>query len=185
MLCIFVDGAIRVKPLVLFQRKEVLTQQYDIIRIEAEMAHYDLRVLVKFNENAYRSEYILIDWITYILVPALPPGSQLLALDIIRFHKTDTVLNTLESHIILRSLIMPGCTSLLHPLDIAINKPAKYILRQLTEDAWEDFEYHTGYNDPTIGSYNDYHPSPNSIPSCNQMSQIVTKQGRFHMTNSN
>lgn len=68
----------------------------------------------------------------------------MVALDVAKFHKTDTILSTLRSHDIIPAMIPPGCTGLVQPLDVSINKPLKDILRNLIEDAMELFEQQTG-----------------------------------------
>ena len=64
----------------------------------------------------------------------------MLAMNVAKFHKTKLVLSTLQSHDIIPSLIPPGCTGLLQPLDVAINKPVKDILWSLTEEALGQYE---------------------------------------------
>jgi len=117
-----------------------VTRPTDIQRRLAEYRRYDPRVQVIFNPNAYANEAVLVDRITNMLVPNLPPGPRLLAIDVAKFHKTKLVLSTLQSHDIIPSLIPPGCTGLLQPLDVAINKPVKDILRTLTEEALDQYE---------------------------------------------
>ena len=144
LLCIFADGSMRVKPLILFKGAEVLTRRADLQRRAAEIAQYDPRVVVQFNPNAYANKSVLVNWITDMLVPALPSGPRLLALDVAKFHKTDAVLDTLRSHDIIPAMIPPGCTGLMQPLDVAVNKPLKDILRVLVEDALDLYEQRMG-----------------------------------------
>ena len=146
LLCIFADGAMRVKPLILFKGAlaENLTRSADKKRRAAELARYDPRVAVQFNPNAYANESVLVNWITDMLVPALPTGPRLLALDVAKFHKTNAVLDTLHSHDIIPAMIPPGCTGLMQPLDVAINKPLKDILQSLVEDALDRYEEQSG-----------------------------------------
>ena len=142
--CICADGAMRVKPLILYKGVEVLSRKCDIDRRAAEMKRYDPRVLVKFNPNAYANESVLVDWITDMLAPVLPAGPRLLALDVAKFHKTDSVLDTLRSHNIVPSMVPAGCTGLVQPLDVAVNKPVKDLLRELIERRLDDFETASG-----------------------------------------
>lgn len=123
---------------------ENLTHQSDQQRRAAELARYDPRVAVQFNPNAYTNESVLVNWITNMLVPAFPAGPRMLALDVAKFHKTDAVLDTLCSHDIIPAMIPPGCTGLMQPLDVAVNKPLKDILRVLVEDALDLFEARSG-----------------------------------------
>jgi hypothetical protein len=68
-------------------------------------------------------------------------------MDVASFHKTTRILNQLKEGKILPALIPPGCTSLLEPLDTAVNKPFKEWLREASdeyvsarEDAGADIE---------------------------------------------
>lgn len=65
----------------------------------------------------------------------LPAGPRLLALAVTKFHKTDSVLDTVRSHNIASFMVMvpAGCTSLVQPLDVAVNKPVKELLKELIE----------------------------------------------------
>jgi len=71
-----------------------------------------------------------------------PPGPRLLAMDLAKFYKTKLVLSILLSYNIIPSLIPPGGTGLLPPLDIVINKTVNDILYTLTEKALDLFEIH-------------------------------------------
>jgi len=53
----------------------------------------------------------------------------LLALDMFGGHKTDEVLDTMRAHNITLSVIPGGCTSMVQPLNISINRPYKDILK--------------------------------------------------------
>ncbi|RPA99329.1 hypothetical protein L873DRAFT_1767828 [Choiromyces venosus 120613-1] len=104
------------------------------------MARYDNRVEVCWNETAYANSDLLIDWINNLLVPALPPGPCLLALDIAKFHSTKSVLATLRSHNIIPSLIPPGCTGLVQPLDVSVNKPFKSLLHDILDELLDQYQ---------------------------------------------
>ena len=127
-------------PLIIFKGSDNRTRPTDIKRRAAEYSHYDSRIKVFFNPNSYANETVQVDWITHMLVSNLPPGPRLLAMDVAKFHKTKLVLSTLQSNNIIPSLIPPGCTGLLQPLDVAINKSVKDILRSLLEEALYQYE---------------------------------------------
>jgi len=104
------------------------------------MGRYDTRVAIRWNESAYANAGLLVNWIEELLVPALPSGPRLLALDVAKFHSTDEVLTTLRSNNITPSMIPPSCTGLVQPLDVSVNKPFKNILRDILEDYLNTYE---------------------------------------------
>jgi hypothetical protein len=59
---------------------------------------------------------------------------NLLIMDVASFHKTQAILQKLRNIHITTALIPSGCTSLLQPLDTAVNKPFKGWLREATEE---------------------------------------------------
>jgi len=52
-----------------------------------------------------------------------------MALDMFGSHKTEEVLDTMRAHDITLGIIPGGCTSLVQPLDVSINRPFKDILK--------------------------------------------------------
>jgi hypothetical protein len=122
-LTIFADGVPRVKPLLFFRGKGVGPS------VLTEMKSYDPRVVVKFNPKAYANSQNMIEWLDDQLIPVLDNQPTLLALDLFGGHKTDDVLDTLRANDITVSVIPGGCTSLVQPLDISINRPFKDILK--------------------------------------------------------
>ena len=94
----------------------------------------------RWNEIAYANSHLLVDWINQMLVPVLPPGPRLLVLHVAKFHSTQEVLSTLCSHDIVPSLIPPGCTGLVQPLDVSVNKPFKCLLPDILDELLDDFE---------------------------------------------
>jgi hypothetical protein len=58
-------------------------------------------------------------------------------MDVALFHKTPAILQKLRNSHITTALIPSGCTSLLQPLDTAVNKPFKGWLREATEEYLE------------------------------------------------
>jgi len=143
VLTIFGSSKPRVRPLIIFKGKEKYegrkSQFYLRKRVE-EMGRYDGRVEVRWNETAYANSDLLVDWINNLLVPALPSGPRLLALDVAKFHSTERVLSTLRSHDIIPSLIPPGCTGLVQLLDVSVNKPFKSLLRDILDDLLDQYE---------------------------------------------
>ena len=127
VLCIFADGFNRVPPLIIFHGKGNV--------FEKEKNLYHPGVLVEFNEKAYMNGDLFHKYIQENIVPVLGGRPSLFAMDLCSAHKTDQVLQLLHSHNIIPSLIPAGCTSLVQPLDVSVNKPLKDRIRDLTDEA--------------------------------------------------
>ena len=119
----FADAVPRVKPLIFFHGLDVGPT------ILAEKARYDPRVVVKFNPKAYANSANMVEWLDEQVIPVLGGWPTHMALDMFRGHKTDEVLDTMRAHNITLSVIPGGCTSMVQPLDISINRPYKDILK--------------------------------------------------------
>jgi hypothetical protein len=147
VLYIFADGVSRILPKLIFHRKP--TNEGGKIK-ERERHLYHQGVTVHLNPTAYNNEELMAQWINDELIPILKPTTQdevLLAFDAAAFHKTPEILQTFRNNHIVPALIPGGCTGLLQPLDTAVNKPFKELLREHTElfidareDAGEDVE---------------------------------------------
>ncbi|RPB04382.1 hypothetical protein L873DRAFT_1758859 [Choiromyces venosus 120613-1] len=122
-LTIFADGEMRVLPLIFFKGKGT---GMSILR---EKTLYDPHVIVKFNPTGYANSENMEEWIEEQLVPALNCKPALLVLDLFAGHKTDNVLDAFKAHDITLSIIPAGCTGIIQPLDISINRPFKDILK--------------------------------------------------------
>ena len=122
-LTIFADGIPRVKPLLFFRGQGLGSS------LAAEKRLYDNRVIVKFNSKAYANSTNMVEWLEDQLIPVLDGKPTLIALDLFGGHKTEEVLDTMKAHDITVSVIPGGCTSLLQPLDVSINRPFKDILK--------------------------------------------------------
>lgn len=122
-LTVFGDAVARVKPLIFYRGLGV---EGGVIE---EMKEYDSRVVVKFNPTAYANSEHLIQWLDEQVIPVLDKQPTLMVLDLFGGHKTDHVLDTFLAHDITISLIPGGCTGLVQPLDVSINRPFKDILK--------------------------------------------------------
>ena len=122
-LTVFADAVPRVKPLIFFRGQGVGPT------VVAERALYDPRVVVKFNPKAYANSTNIVEWLEEQVIPVLGGRPTLMALDMFGGHKTDEVLDTMRAQDITLSVIPGGCTSMVQPLDISINRPFKDILK--------------------------------------------------------
>lgn len=130
VLYIFSDGVCRLKPKLIFHGVPGGVIQ------TAESSLYDPRVTVVFNESAYNNEKLFTQWIDEELLQEEVLGGRdsLLVMDHATFHKTPEVLKKLRDNNILPALIPGGCTGLLQPLDVSINKPFKKWIREALDE---------------------------------------------------
>lgn len=143
VLCVFADGFNRVPPLVIFHGKGRVYQK--------EKDLYHPGILVEFNEKAYMNGELFYKYIQEHIIPVLGERPSLFALDLCSAHKTEPILQLLHSNHIIPSLIPPGCTSLVQPLDVSINKPLKGMIRDLTDEAILDCENVESFEKWSVG----------------------------------
>jgi hypothetical protein len=94
---------------------------------------------IEFNKTAYNNESLMDKFIEEDLLPVLDKR-MLLVIDQAAFHKTPEILSKLRSHSILLAVMPGGCTSLLQPLNISINKPFKEWLRDEMELILDEYK---------------------------------------------
>jgi len=82
---------------------------------------------------------ILIFWLEKLLIPVLGIRPTLLVMDLLRSHKTSSVRDVLRAHDITLSLVPGGCTGLVQPVDVSVNRPFKDLLK---EEIDIEFERH-------------------------------------------
>ncbi|RPA91630.1 hypothetical protein L873DRAFT_1848156 [Choiromyces venosus 120613-1] len=109
-------------------------------RVESEKLQYHAGVIVEFNPTAYMNDGLFERYITNYLIPVLGGWPTLFVLNLMGSHKTPTVLDILRKNNITPSLIPGGCTSLVQPLDISVNKPFKDLIRDLTDECIFELE---------------------------------------------
>lgn len=83
------------------------------------------------------NETLFFKCIEKFLVPIFGDHRALFVFDCYQAHLTAPVLQTCHNHKITPSLIPAGTTSLTQPLDVAINKPFKSLVKEFTEEAQE------------------------------------------------
>ncbi|RPB05195.1 hypothetical protein L873DRAFT_1663417, partial [Choiromyces venosus 120613-1] len=127
ILCVFMDGIPQVPPMIIFWGKGKC--------LHDEKPQYHPGILVKFNDKVYMNNSLFLCYIKNYLIPVLSHCPTLFMINLMGSHKTSTVLEKLRSHNITLSLILTGCTSLVQPLDSAINKPFKDLMCEQTDHA--------------------------------------------------
>ena len=138
ILYVFTDGLPRIKPRLIFHAVTGVQ-----IRCKEEDL-YDKGVTVEFNPTAYNNKALFLRYIEEELIKLEDWKDRgLLAIDAAKFHKTERILRILREHSIIPSMIPPGCTGLVQPLDISINKPCKGLLRDHI-DSYVELEEHAG-----------------------------------------
>ena len=80
--------------------------------------------------NAWMDEERMLEWIDKVWSPYVRGKPALLALDTFTGHLTETVRAAFDKCGTKLLVIPGGCTSVLQPLDISINKPLKSYIRQ-------------------------------------------------------
>jgi hypothetical protein len=125
ILYIMADGSTSFKPVVVFHGKGTVVKRET----------YDERVEVHFDETAYNNEELFHNWLQNIYQPyvartACGSEESLIVMDAAAFHKTETILQYIKQckPKIRTALIPSGLTSLVQPLDTAVNAPFKKLL---------------------------------------------------------
>ena len=129
-LTIFADGIDRVMPLIIFRGTEDNTSAPR--RREEKL--FDSQVVVKFNPKGYANSMIILFWLEFMLLPILNTGPTLLVMDLFKSHSTQEIKDWLRAHRIVPSLVPGGCTGLVQPPDVSVNRPFKDILKQVIDD---------------------------------------------------
>lgn len=162
-LTVFADGEPRVKPMLIFRgtgKRISLAERtrYDIIhnsgvhvkgvcacpilyvwRVKFGFYYrYDRRVTVQFQPKAWCDESVMKAWIAFNWKPACSGPMHLIA-DVHRAQTTENILNKLEKDCNTDITFVPGgCTSLIQPLDVVVNKPFKDRINQLASQHMQE-----------------------------------------------
>jgi hypothetical protein len=132
--CVFADGIMRVRPLLIFHGNPVGDS-----RRRAEEKLYDKGVCVAFNETAWADSTNLKDWVknqyaggsAYFTKDNEP---RLLSLDAFAPQMTKGLMAEFKKLNYTTSYIPGGCTSFVQVLDVSLNKPLKQLVAQAAED---------------------------------------------------
>jgi len=122
-------------------------------RLGREREKYDPHVLVEYNPTAYMNDALFGRYITNHLLPVLEGRPTLFAMNLMGSHKTPAVLELLSQNNIIPSFIPAGCTSLVQPLDVSVNKPLKELIRDLTDEQIFQLESAEEFAKWTVGEH--------------------------------
>jgi len=140
---IFGDGVSRIKPLIVFRGKETRL-------LKSEKSLWDKRVVVDFQDNAWVDEKVMLRWLQnqwqlaidfdgysgqHTLRNTIP---RMLVLDVHKAQKTPAVKDLMHRFNTLPVMVPAGCTSLVQPLDVCINKLLKDRIRALADQHYVD-----------------------------------------------
>ncbi|CAI7913802.1 unnamed protein product [Closterium sp. NIES-54] len=120
MLAVTASG-LKLPPYVVFKRKTIPK-----VPIPAGM-------VVRAQDKGWMDESLVQDWITQVMVPFLKPLREstgrrreaLVVLDSYRAHLTEAVGQTMRMFRLSQAVIPGGCTPLVQPLDVSINRAFK------------------------------------------------------------
>lgn len=93
------------------------------------------KAVVTYQKNAWIDEQQMLKWIREVWVKYTKQLPSLLILDSCSAHLTNTVQEAFKCANTTVLVIPGGCTPIVQPLDVSINKPVKQYLRA----SWEDF----------------------------------------------
>ena len=91
--------------------------------------------LISYQKKAWIDENEMLKWIRNIWIRYTKKKPSLLFLDSFSAHLTDQVKEAFTQFNTTIVVIPGGCTSILQPLDVSINKPVKAVIRR----SWEQY----------------------------------------------
>ena len=120
MLTASATGTIR-KPMIIFEGKSPRC----IKDVKADRN----KVTVVYQQKAYMDSAIMLKWVKKVLLDYTKKVHTLLVFDAFRPHQHKTGIDALRQGNVQTSVIPPGCTSKVQPVDVSLNKPFKAILK--------------------------------------------------------
>ena len=129
-LTVCADGT-KLKPLLVYKGKPSGT-------VIQEVRKYNGDIVCTVQENAWCDERVMLIWVDEVLKPYVstaPPGVvPYLLLDKYTCHYQGTVARAIEDLGVEWDILPGGCTGLIQPIDVGINRPWKNRLRYRVED---------------------------------------------------
>ena len=152
---IIADGVNHCKPLLIFHSEDKKKNK----KIQGEKKQYDSGVQVMWNPKAWCNETVMIQWLrnTWQYATANPTLTVnlnrhcLLSLDVFSGQKTDEDKQVFKGLNCTTSFVLSGCIGFVQVLNVAINKPLKNRIKELSEihydnhiDKWKNGNYSIG-----------------------------------------
>ena len=128
LMAISSDGII-LSPMMLFVYKYAGKKTRDYPKKFEKFRNVTKPWMLKFNESGFTTSSLIIEYIQKIISKQDTPGKKVLIMDTASSHIHKEVKNELSSLNIDTVYIPGGCTSILQPLDVVINKPLKDKIR--------------------------------------------------------
>ena len=132
MLAICGDGD-KLAPYIIF--KGIKPSYHTLNLLNGNKYVKDKLIFFNFNQNAWSTTEIMQDWLNKVYLPYINKdpllGSGLLIIDKASSHIADEVLEKCCGNLRDVSILPGGCTSIMQPLDVAINRPFKNYLKEL------------------------------------------------------
>ena len=129
LLRICADGD-KLPPYIIFKAKS----NYAYAKLQNNSFIKDKKIFINFNENAWSTNDIILDWIDKVYLPYIYKdpllGSGLLIIDKAPSHICDEVIESCTRNFMNISILPAGTTSVLQPLDISINKIFKTSIKE-------------------------------------------------------
>ena len=100
-----------------------------------EIRDHPQRIKHAMQPKAWFDEATMLDWVDGVLKPyvAMAPVGiiPILFLDLFKVHLLGSVANAIQGLGVELKIIPPGCTGLVQPIDVGINKPFKANMRMI------------------------------------------------------
>ena len=100
-----------------------------------EIRDHPQRIKHAMQPKAWFDEATMLDWVDGVLKPyvAMAPVGiiPILFLDLFKVHLLGSVANAIQGLGVELKIIPPGCTGLVQPIDVGINKPFKVNMRKI------------------------------------------------------
>ena len=129
ILSVCADGD-KLSPYIIFKGKN----SYSLSKLNNNKYIKDHKIFININNNAWSTTDIINDWLDKVYLPYINKdpllGSGLLIMDKASSHINEDIIEKCTGQFCDVSILPSGCTSILQPLDISINKPFKNSLKE-------------------------------------------------------